>query len=382
MCRHFAALFLQHGGKKSEVLQAFSTEAGIAEKFDGKLAEIEVGLQKALKEAPAGCKHLVNSEELGDYLQALAMKLQAAGPREGPCEANCLLHTADHAMALHVERKRKDGVEYFSAKLYDPNATATYKRVVKASPEDFGSLKLKEMMIRPELISLYTNGANKPLSMVAVSLDHRLQPSMDRSSTTASAENMFLALQSGLLDDVHSMLKTALEGTQVSNEGKELLRAHHLWDELVAVPGLYMAFQNDQSDVVKAFTEAVLASDGLNEQEKVNLLAAKTDDGRPGLFSALKNGHSDTVKVFAQVVLASTLSPQAKVELLGAKDRQGIAGLALANASGHDETANAFTQIVRRSRLDEAQKNELLRVESWGHVSHFSSNDILSRPGF
>ena len=59
-------------------------------------------------------------------------------------------------MALHVEKKSKTGVEYFSAKVYDPNVTASYRRVVKATPEDFAGLTLKDMMIKPQYANFYS----------------------------------------------------------------------------------------------------------------------------------------------------------------------------------------------------------------------------------
>lgn len=148
-CRHLALAFAQHAGKKSELTSAF-TKVGIWSKFDGRLSAADDAFNKVLREAPEGCKHVVSSDQFGSYLTALAKTLEHVpdGP-DRPKEANCLLLTANHAMALHLQRKSKAGVNYLAVKLYDPNDTAAYKRVTRLTPESLGSLDLNAMMIRP-----------------------------------------------------------------------------------------------------------------------------------------------------------------------------------------------------------------------------------------
>ncbi len=405
VCRHLATMFAEHSGKKSELMQAFSTRDGVIAKFDGKLTEVHVAFKKAVREAPSGCKQLVSSEQLGSYLQAIAKQLQA--PRaEGPSQANCLLLTAEHVMALHVERKRKNGVDYVVAKLYDPNETATYRRVVKATPEDFGALRLKDMMVSPQLISVYSGvEKNKPLSMVSLSLDHRLQPRMDRNPTVPSVENIHLALAWGVPDEVHSMLEAVLNGSKTPKERFELLQANTTWNgahtpglframtdghantveafaqrvvtsnlsqihqiDLLAaksgdMPGLFLAFQNGDADVVMAFTQVVLGS-SLNPQPMVDLLAAKHRDGKSGLFVALQAGHSNMVQAFTQLVLDSNLNPQDMADLLGAKNNDGVPGLFVALKGGHSETVQAFAQRVLDSNINPQDMADLLVAKS------------------
>ena len=196
MCRHLAAVFAKHTGKKAPLKQTFSTAAGIRERFHGKVTETEAALLKTIQETPVGCKQVVTINQLGRYFMSLAQTLLDVRKRSAsPSHANGLLFTRNHVMAFELVLKKKDGVDYITVKLFDPNITANYMRTEQLTPDDLSTLELKDMLIRPELVSSYMGGEGGPQSMVAVSLDHRLQPSIARDATSAAAEEMPLALR-------------------------------------------------------------------------------------------------------------------------------------------------------------------------------------------
>jgi hypothetical protein len=369
VCRHFAYAAVTRDGKMSSLMKNFSTEQGIRLEFNStkKVAEVDAAFIKAYKEAPQGCKHLVDSHDLGRYLTALATALNVA-PQKGqetPKEANCMLLTESHAMSLHVERKSKEGDVYFTVKVYDPNDTAHYKRVERSTPQDLGDLTLASLLITPEDIEQYAYG-DEALSMVAVSMDHRLQPEMDRSATVASPVNMYLALEHGLRDEVVAMVQSA---SQAPKELFVLLQAKR-WqaDRDVFGIGLAEGLIAGETDTVKAYIDAVVRAN-LSEGEKIELLAAKDAYDELGLYRVLNRGQTDTVKAYVDAVGSanlSDLSEGAKIELLAAKNADDEPGLSMALNRGQTDTVKAYVDAVlsaNLSDLSEGAKIELLAAK-------------------
>jgi ShET2 enterotoxin, N-terminal region len=396
VCRHFAEMFAKHQGKKSELIQQYGKLSDIRKAFKGKLANIHEAYHKSIREADPGCKHVVSSQGLGAYLHSLAKALEGAHQGGGPSEVNCLLLTADHSMAIHVQRKHKDGVDYFAAKLFDPNVTASYKRAVALHPEDLSGLQLQDMLVHPEVINSYAP-PGQPVPMVAVCLDNRVHASIDRSSTAATPGNMDVALCNGVPDEVRAMLRSAspethfdllqakssLTGIPGLNRAlqdghtdtvrvfMECVGALQLPDDkklelLVAkrpdgVPGLSMALQKGHADTVSTFVESIVALK-LSDHDKIELLAAKRADGKPGLFMAFQEGQTEAVTEFVERVLASELPDDQKLNLLVAKEPTGNTGLQRARANAHSETVNAFVNKVQTSRLPQEMKDALLKL--------------------
>ncbi len=354
VCRHFAQMFVEHPRKKTGLMAQFSTQEGIQTAFGDQWDEVDFAFSRAIREAPQGCKHVVAPDELGRYLTALATTLQAI-PQEsdGPQEANVLLICGNHAMALHVQRKNKSSVDYFTAKLYDPNTTANYKRVEQLTAQGLRSLKLEDMLFGPH----HYGG-----SMGMVSLDHHLQPQMDRGATLPHAKNMFMALRCGVYEDVEAMLQSS---TRIPTDRFKLLQAESAESERYGLPGLYVALCDGHAETVKRFAETVLSSNDLGREKIVELLAPKSRDGTSGLFMALQNGNTETIKAFAQTVSAShNLGPEEIVELLAAKSSDGTPGLFMAFQDGDTETITAFAQTVSSSHnLGPEEMVELLAAK-------------------
>jgi ankyrin repeat protein len=361
VCRHLAMAFFIHQGKTRDLMPEFYSKAGIEAYFNGKLTEIEKAYHLASSQSQENCKSLVHSAELGSYMRAIATHLLAhKGDENVSKKVTCLLLTVKHAMVMQVEMKQKSGVFYFSAKLYDPNVTAIYKRVESLNPEGFENLTLEEMIAEKTLISVYNNGKNGPLPMLAVSDAQILTTKTEiNEKTPFLSDYMYLALEDGMPNAVEEILNVVLNSTELTVEKKiELLATK----KPNGMPGLFMAMQNGHSESVKAFAEAVLNWTELTIDQKIELLAPNRADGTSGLYMAMQQGHSETVKAFAEAVLNSTeLTVDQKTELLAAKMADGTSSLFLPMQNGHSETVKAFAEVVLNStELTVDQKIELL----------------------
>ncbi len=406
-CRHFVKAFVEYAGRKRSLMQEFLTSQKITSRFEHRLREMDVASRRVRKLVGADSKHVVRDAQLGQYLAAVASAL-AKPPAGGRSEANCLLESSCHAMALYVSRKSRDGTDYFSAKLYDPNNTASYRRVEALSIDSLRELTLKDMLITPALSEKYSDSHKHAVTLLAICLDPRLHPRMDRSLTEVSPDAMHLALSDGSLEDQHVML-ASLDSKNIGlaqHSLFEVLRAKSVYSgwtglfgalaggyadsasafisfvlsasdlterqktELIAakdsrgMPGLFAALSLGKTQAVSAYAGAVLADSGISNGDKFTLLASKNRAGKPGLFKAFEKGESEAVAAYAGAVLAtSALTDPQKVELLTAHCASGGTGLAAAVANGATDTVEAFHQAVNTSNLSAADKRMLLNSQ-------------------
>ena len=367
VCRHLAYQFATADGKKRDLMQKYRTVEGIQTQFNGKLDSVRQAAEAAWTQADPASKHLLNAVDLGHYLEALANALGRVGQEERS-QVNCLVGTGQHLMALHMSRKSKEGVEYFSAKLYDPNTTAAYKRVEVTAAEGFGRLTIESMMVHPEFISAcgWLPGATRP--MVALCLDPQLKIEVDRHRLQVNATNMAVAMRYGSLDDVGHLLteagkKKTVGSTDVSAGTEKFGLADLLGAKDVnARPCLQLAMYWGHASTVKAFVEAVLDS-GLSDSKMAELLSCVGQWGIPGLNFAAGKGHASTVKAFLDSVMASDLSDDKKAELLACEDSNGRSGLGCAIANGQAGTVKPFLDAIQAADLSDDKKAGLLACE-------------------
>jgi hypothetical protein len=355
-CRHLALEFTE-ASKKALLMKEFSSPDGMAKYFDGALAAVEAEYRRSMAQADPSSKQVVSSAGLGRYLAAVATALDTPQNRGASAEANCLLLTARHAMAIHVESKSKDGVDYFAVKLYDPNNTASYKRVEVKRPEDLEHLQLADMLAGGQTwVDAYgaPGNAGAPVSMAAVCLTDGVKPATDRSRTEATARNMCVALAAGARDDIRAMVQSAASGSP--DELFHLLQAK---EERLGVPGNLLALQNGHTETVKEFAGAVLNSP-LAPHRQIDLMAAKDAHGVPGLALAIQRGHTETVRAFVDAVAGSTLPSEQKVALLASKNSTGTPLMSRALQSGRPETVGQFAAAILGSALAPGQKVDLL----------------------
>jgi ShET2 enterotoxin, N-terminal region len=361
-CRHLAYWFAQYPDKKNTLLKQFASREGIKAVFDGKLHEVHLESLRKVRTASQDAKHLVCADELGDYLTSLATSLTAMQVQKPwVTEVNCLLLTSDHSMALHLQHKRKNGITYFAAKLYDPNDTASYRRVVALTPEGFGPLRFETLLVSPENASCYAAQECMPMTLAAVCLGDA-RPAMKRSAT-ASAASMHMALRCGVLEEVRAALRTARSlgnslGEASSQRVFELVQARSGVHQL---PGLYYALQDGHAEAVGEFVDGILGLESLSDDQRVLLLSADRWDGVGGLYMALYEGQTEAVQRFLEPVLRSNLSEAAKVILAQATHANGVPGVLAASLNGQAETVQVFTELVGESSLPEEVKDQLTK---------------------
>lgn len=362
-CRHLALAFASAGEKRRDLMNRFSHADGVEDHFENNMDEWEGAFGEMICHAPAASKHLVGENQLGQYLAGMAQALDDGQGTNGPTEGNSLLISHDHVLAVQVERKSKNGVDYFSAKLYDPNNTANFKRVEAQRPDELDGLCLSSLLIKPQRMGEY-RVQGRALAMVAVCLDPALQIPLhqakclpDRESDQPpSAQEMHMALFFGLASAVEGLARADAPQTLAQYQAVlEILEAK----DGAGIPGLHKAIRLDYGDTVQAFGERVRSS-GLSNQNKIRLLSAKSPTGDVPLAKAARAGATNAVAGYAQVVLHSGLPPAAQAELLAAKDSHGVPAMALALEQGRTDAVQALGAAFAAAPLPKHMLMELL----------------------
>ena len=363
-CRHFAQMFVDAAGRKRQLMADFASTDRIESRFQSRLSELNAAFASASTRANADSKHVLREDRLGRYLAALAdgLAMPAAGERT---EVNCLLSTSGHAMALHMSRKSRDGIDYFSVKFYDPNRTASYKRVEALTADALRDLSLTDMLLSRAPQGIYADGFDARATLVAVCLDPNLRPKVDRRITRPSVDAMHLALSDGSVEDLRQMLaRIATKKNACSPKAVfRLLRADSVY---AGAPGLHLAMGGGHAETVAVFVSAVLGATALTSEQMVELLAAKRSDGVPGLMSALQCGNAAVVKVYTGAVLnAEGLTKSQKIDLLSGKRSDGDPALLFALQCGKPSAVEAYVRaVLTHPEFSNSDKVDLLAAEN------------------
>ncbi len=352
LCRHLSTQFVLQQGKKRLLVEQFRTKEGIEAVFKGKLASVDATYHSMLKAAAQHSKHLVNEQHFGAYVSAVAQALAAQAESGGPASVNTFLLSEDHAMALHVERKTKDGQITYNAKVFDPNLQGNYKRapINVPTPQALAHLQFEDFLIDPEAAAVYAP-ANASLTLFAVCVEEALNLHLPQlhfcplnlHNNIPTASNLYLILSGGMHEGLAAMAQWLTEHADQLPKSKlvELLAAKA--DD--GVPGLSTAMARGETQTVQCFAD-MLVKLAIPIADQVKLLAAKTDYGHPGLSAALVNGEAQTVRCFGQILAKSAIPVEDQISLLAAKTDDGWCSLRGAVQNGHVNTIRAFIQAI------------------------------------
>lgn len=360
-CRHFATVWARHVGKKAELLDRFWSDERITRCFTGRLHAVNDDFDRIVSQAPQAARHLVRGDQLGTYMAAVAQALWASTAQGGPNEANMLLLTHDHAMALHMQKKSDNGVDYFSAKLFDPCSTATHMRMEALSLDDLAGVSLADMLVDPDSAARYAS-KDHPLALVAIGLDERVSPAigqlhcspLDRPGAQPTPADLHAALDGGLAHAIPSLC-AATQPPASSAAAALLARLQAVVDD--GNTGLYKAIANGQDHAIEAFGAAVARS-GLSRAEQVAVFqGSDLQHKQSALLKAVMYGTAQGVPAFGRALVAAGLSDEQKLHTLAGKHSSASAQLGTllsrvdAQQAAHLNTFFAAAQIEPATSL-------------------------------
>jgi ankyrin repeat protein len=369
-CRHLTTLFVLQQGKKRLLVEQLRTREGIEATFKGKLASVNAVYASMLRAAAQHSKHLVNEQQFGTYVGAVAQALATKAPSGSPANANVFLLSAEHVMALHVERKTKDGQTSYNAKVFDPNWHGNYRRdpINVPTPQALAHLQFKDFLIEPEFAAAYAP-SNAPLTLSAVCVEDTLNlhlPQLhfcplDQQNNIPTASHLYLVLRSGMHEGLAAMAQSLTEHAAQLPEGKllELLAAK----SSDGMPGLHMAIINGHVQTLQCFAD-MLGKLAIPMEDRISLMAAKNDKGVPGLYMAMANGEAQTLQCLADMLEELAIPMADQVKLLAAKTDDGCPGLSAALVNGDAQTVRCFGRILTKRAIPMEDRISLMAAKT------------------
>lgn len=429
-CRHLAASYvvdsLTSPDGKVDFMKHYSSAQNIAAHVP---ASTETTYQ-SLK-AHATRHDLIKNDALGSHIKMCFEDMQEKGEKV----SGLLIESLNHTMAIRLRVKGSPEKPVYVISFYDPNKTDTAVRCEVSDLAEIEHHTLAQWIdgstgaegglyqdyyggIEP--ISLVTqcnltNLTGSPLAGTKKLTSFNPDP-ITPTHLSFLLRNNFVADFIGLLprlkaigaqepDKLYNLLTQKTDvgyfGLYIAlqNGDTEMVRAfgellklipEHLRAELVAsrrsdgVPGLCMALQNGHAETIQAFGELLKL---IPQRQRAELIAAIGDDGVPGLFMALQNGHAKAVRAFGELLKLIEDENQ-RAELIAAIAPNGVSGIAIAVLRGHVEAIKECGQLVKqiptesiRDRLLELKMPDgvstLNLVLREGHISGAEAHEEL-----
>ncbi|EQB7292858.1 ShET2/EspL2 family type III secretion system effector toxin (plasmid) [Escherichia albertii] len=356
-----------------------------------------------------GDVYFVENESWGEVIYNVFRQME----QEKKAYTALEIHSPGHTMALGIKIK-KDKENKLVINFYDPNQTATHKRVFfctkniidvrKLTAYDFLSEAcLKCYGLKEETLSLFVD-KTKSIENNNVSIkklpDNLLQSvvinfamgaglreiikktyndsqfsglTISQMESLCEAKNvnhvpgLLLALQNGndnAIDEYGVLIKK-------SNINKEKL-IHILSARTVegTIPGLYQALQNGHAQAIKSYGKLVLDNIDENRDLEYLLSAFKCESYgsnkyTPGLFAAFQNGHADAIRAYCDVLKNSNLTRSEIIRMLEARNYDGAPGLLFAYQNGDINTIQFFFDSLVMLDIPKDIIEELLTVKHY-----------------
>lgn len=259
---------------------------------------------------------LVPLDQWGGFMAQQLKSLEAAG---APAAGQWLVNSGNHAMALELKVKQGASGTRYVARFYDPNLTATHKRMGSNSIAEFEATTVTALLNNPSLQQAYFGKGS--VAMVVA-----LPPAGAAALPPASGPDRRVA---GPIPPL---------------------------DASVMDPLLSFGFAGTLRDIEQQVVELASRHPAKAEQ----LLAARGSDGSPGLGLAVADGHAHAVGAFIDLVAASGLDKPAQMRLLAAQAREGELGVAEALGKGRPEAVQAYLEALdRHPQLNASDKAQL-----------------------
>jgi hypothetical protein len=348
-CRHLALTWasqLQATGKPDYA--AFGSKDAIRNSVRPEAEALYINL---LTRSPD--VRLVPLDQWGGFMAEQLKSLEAAGV---PAARQWLVNSGNHGMALELKVKQGPSGTRYVARFYDPNLTATHKRMGSDSIAEFEAMAITALLNKPSLQQAYFG--EESVAMVVA-----LPPGGAASLPPASDPDRRLAgpippLDASVMDP---LLAYGFAGTlrDIEPQVVELAQRHPAKAEHLLTargsdgsPGLSMAVADGHVHAVSAFVDLVAAS-GLDKPAQMRLLAAPARQGELGLAEALGKGEPKTAQAYLEALdRHPLLNASDKARLLATRGADGRTALVHALVSGRPETAAALTGWI--ARLDVA----------------------------
>jgi len=251
-----------------------------------------------------------------------------------------LFHSENHTMNIKIKKKGSQG---FIVQFYDPNKTLVHKNIWYPDSGSIAALTIDDLLDK-EYKKHYFPKFNGFLAIEPQ--DDTEEQEFLIEGTISVIDKLYFGLLLGHTVWVQNATNSILSLAVNEEEKNNLLAAK----TANGVPALSMAMQNGHHQAVEKYITAILSS---NLENKETLLAATRADGVPALSMAMRNGHHQAVKKYITAILSSkNLTNTQKETLLAAKIADDVPALFMAMKNGHHQAVEKYITAILSSNLE------------------------------
>lgn len=294
------------------------------------------------------------------------------------------IHSPGHQMALGIKIK-KNQTNKLVVNFYDPNQTATHKRVFFDTENitDARALTAYDFLceaclrcygLKEEKLSLFVD-RNKSTENDYVSI--KKLPGNPLQGVVIN-----FAMSAGLRE----VIKNICDDTRLVGLTRPQVEALCEAKDVNGVPGLLLALQNGNQDAVEEYGR-LIEKVSIRKEQLIPILSARTSDGTiPGLFQALQNNHAQTVRSYGKLVLNTIDNTRDLEYLLSAVKYEPhdinkyFPGLFMAFQRGNAEAIQAYCDVLGTSCLTRSEIIRMLEAKSYagvpGLLNAYKNGDI------
>lgn len=408
-CRHLALTWasqLQATGKPD--YKALNSEEAIRKNVRPDVGALNFRLLTSAPEV-----HLVPLQNWGEFVAGQLKSLEAAGD---PAAKQLLVGSVNHSMALELKVKPDadgNGMRYV-ANFYDPNLTATHKRMASNDIAHFEALKISDLLLDRSTLDDYFGDESiamvmalppgGPASLPArpgAEPERRLAgpvPPLDRSVIDPLLTYGFAGTLRDIKDQVvelarqdpakaeHALAVQSWDGTAGLTLAMVDGHKHAVgaFVDLVAATGLpkpvQMSLLKAQApenllnidsvmgtawlESARAYCDGLARHPSLNGNDRALLMDLRDANGLSPMAFAMISGTPDTVAALAAQIAHLDVAPETRCRMLIARDGEGVQALGDAMACNAADRVAAYVTAVLDSPMSDQEKMHVLQADA------------------
>lgn len=308
--------------------------------------------------AQAAEAHLINNARFGQFLSEQFVAMEKASQ---PTRL-MLVESANHAMHFGLRIKHKEGKPSYVVKFFDANDTTASARGKAGGVQTFEMQTIASYLAKEHSLCRHYP-EDRGISMIFVRHEGDAQAGAITSPGSSVGKTLTTCIDTQEMDAIavwHLMANGFAGNLGQLHERLKALSEDQCVELLAGknnegFPALYMGMQNGHAQAVKAYAELLK---WIPQEQRIKLLIGNTFKGIPALHIAMTSGQAEMVKAYAE--LLKRVPQDRWNELLVGKDKENIPALHAAMELGEAGAIKAYGELLKELVPPDKQAGLLL----------------------
>ncbi|MCF6776097.1 hypothetical protein L3V83_05840 [Thiotrichales bacterium 19X7-9] len=173
---------------------------------------------------------------------------------------------------------------------------------------------------------------------------------------------------------IHAFINALADIQLPSHHNKNILLAY----DKNKIPVLHFAFLKNRHHMIKLFVKGInqFPSENLSDEDKKEILLAKSPMGKSGLHHALENESLNTIKAFISSISEINLSDAIKLDILLAFDGN-MPGLYKAIQKNYIQSVDTYIKSLSTQNLSTEIKKQIILTNIYAAIEENNSSAVI-----